>query len=273
MLGFLKLARLPDGKQVYCLGTDGEVLSTYHQVEEYFKHGITVKPGDTIIDIGANIGLFSLAVLERCQRQAHVYAFEPLPKTYKALRRNVSAHGLNTVNAFQFGVSHELGTLSFRYYPNSSVSSTAYPNFDLRTQRERLLQGFENDPVLTKYRWVKNMPLWLTKPFLNLAVYAINFGYQVNCQVTTVSEFLHNKSLATIDLLKIDAESSELNILQGIKPNDWPKIRQVVIELHHGKRDLEVVTDLLKNQGFNKITTEYELGLEDNQFLTVYALR
>ncbi len=270
MLGFLKLARLPNEKQVYCLGTNDEVISTYHQVEDYFKHGITVQPGNIIIDIGANIGLFSLAVYDRCQGQAHVYAFEPLPQTYKALRQNVSGLDIDT---FQSGVSHEVGTLSFRYYPNSSVSSTAYPNFDLQTQRERLLQGFENDPILAKYRWVKNMPLWLTKPFLNLAVYAINFGYQVTCQVTTISEFLHNKNLAYIDLLKIDAESSELNILRGIKPDDWPKIRQVVIELHHGKRDLEVVMDLLKRQGFNKVATEYDLGLEDNEFLTVYALR
>jgi FkbM family methyltransferase len=270
MLGFLRSTRLPNGKQVYCLGTDGEAVSTYHQVESYFKHGITVKPGDVIVDIGANIGLFSLAVFERCQRQAQVFAFEPLPQTYKALCRNVSGLDIYT---FQFGVSHEGGTLSFRYYPNSSVSSTAFPDFDLGVQRERLLQGFENDPILAKYRWVKKIPLWLTKPFLNLVVYLINFGYQVTCQVTTISDFLQSKNLANIDLLKIDAERAELDILRGIKPDDWPKIRQVVIELHHGKRDLEVVSDLLKSQGFNKIITEYDLGLEDNEFLTVYALR
>ena len=115
--------------------------------------------------------------------------------------------------------------------------------------------------------------MWLTKPFLNLVVYLINFGYQVTCQVTTISDFLQSKSLGSIDLLKIDAERAELDILRGIKPADWPKIRQVVIELHHGKRDLALVKDLLKTQGFSTVEAEYELGLEDNELLTVYALR
>jgi FkbM family methyltransferase len=273
MLGFLRSTQLPNGKRVYCLGTDGEAVSTFHQVEDYFKHGITVKPGDVIIDIGANIGLFSLKVFERCQGKAQVYAFEPLPQTHKALSRNVSTHACKTVQAFQLGMSDKPGSMSFRYFPNSSVSSTAYPSFNLSAERERLLEGFECDPILAHYRWVTSLPLWLSKPFLNLAVYAINFGYQVNCQVTTVSDFLHTKNLGTIDLLKIDAESSELNVLRGIKPHDWPKIQQIVIELHHGNRDLPLVVDLLKQHGFNNLNTEYELGIENNDLLTVYAVR
>jgi 31-O-methyltransferase len=273
MIGFLPSTRLPNGKNVYYLGSPNEPVSTYHQVQDYFKHGISVKPGDVIVDVGANIGLFSLAVSERCQNQAHIYALEPLPQTYKALCRNVLLLGLNRVNTFQLGIAQEPGTLSFRYYPNSSASSTAFPDFDLYAARERLLEGFANDPILTNYRWLTKLPLWLTKPFLNVATLVINFGYSVTCQVTTISEFIRSRKLATIDLLKIDAEKAELDILRGIKLEDWPKIRQVVIELHHGKRDLPVVSALLKGKGFKTIRAEYELGLEHSQYLTVYALR
>ena len=35
-----------------------------------------------------------------------------------------------------------------------------------------------------------------------------------------------------IDLLKIDAEKSELDIIAGIEDDDWPKIDQIVIEIH-----------------------------------------
>src|SRR4030095_7736449 len=47
----------------------------------YLRHGIQVADGDTVIDIGANIGLFSLFVLSRCKNPA-VYAYEPSPRLF-----------------------------------------------------------------------------------------------------------------------------------------------------------------------------------------------
>ncbi|CAN0151235.1 unnamed protein product, partial [Ectocarpus sp. 13 AM-2016] len=35
-----------------------------------------------------------------------------------------------------------------------------------------------------------------------------------------------------IDLLKIDVEGAELDVLLGIEQQDWPKIKQVVAEVH-----------------------------------------
>ena len=44
-------------KAVFCLlAEEAEVL--YKQVREYVKHNITLNEGDTIFDVGANIGLF-----------------------------------------------------------------------------------------------------------------------------------------------------------------------------------------------------------------------
>jgi hypothetical protein len=35
-----------------------------------------------------------------------------------------------------------------------------------------------------------------------------------------------------VDLLKIDVERAELDVLLGIDERDWPRIRQIVAEVH-----------------------------------------
>ena len=44
-----------------------------------------------------------------------------------------------------------------------------------------------------------------------------------------------------MDLLKIDVERAEKEVLQGILPSDWPKIRQVAMEVHDVDGGLQTV--------------------------------
>ena len=60
----------------------------------YLRHGIRLQDGDTVVDIGANIGLFSLFVMSRCANPK-IYAFEPAPAVYDLLKANCDAYGSN----------------------------------------------------------------------------------------------------------------------------------------------------------------------------------
>ena len=44
--------------------------------------------------------------------------------------------------------------------------------------------------------------------------------------MTTVSALMAQHDLDRIDLLKIDVEGAELDVLRGIRPEDWPRIHQ-----------------------------------------------
>lgn len=79
-----------------------ETKTLYEEIFEkacYRDGGIELKRGDTIVDAGANIGMFSLWAYRECQGDADVYAFEPIPSTYEVLERNASAYGNGRIRA------------------------------------------------------------------------------------------------------------------------------------------------------------------------------
>jgi hypothetical protein len=93
----LQLLELPNAMTIaHVAGTQSEVVFLYEEVfthEVYTQHGVTLPThGGTVVDCGANIGLFSLyaalAVDTGCQLK--VIAFEPAPLTAAALRHNLS---------------------------------------------------------------------------------------------------------------------------------------------------------------------------------------
>ena len=75
-----------------------------------------------------------------------------------------------------------------------------------------------------------------------------------------------------VGLLKIDCEGAEA-VLSGIEDSLWPKVRQVVIEVHDQEGRLSRVQELLSRQGFSKQVVEQEQGLEGTKLFNVFALR
>jgi len=64
-----------------------------------------ISPGDTVLDIGANIGIYS-RMLARCVgSQGTVYAFEPIPHTFDFLSNNMRRLGLKNVDCLDFAAS------------------------------------------------------------------------------------------------------------------------------------------------------------------------
>ena len=52
-----------------------------------------IKPGMTVIDIGANLGMYSLELARLVGEAGRVYAFEPAPLLYRVAARNIQQNG------------------------------------------------------------------------------------------------------------------------------------------------------------------------------------
>lgn len=66
--------------------------------------------GDLVIDIGANIGLYTLFLSRFVGEQGCVYSIEPVPITFKLLSHNVKKLRLNNVKLFDCGISDKNGS-------------------------------------------------------------------------------------------------------------------------------------------------------------------
>jgi FkbM family methyltransferase len=72
-----------------------------------------VKPGATVIDVGANIGYNTICAARLAGPQGRVIAFEPTPDTLAVLRRNIIASGLANVAIEAVAAGSVAGTQEF----------------------------------------------------------------------------------------------------------------------------------------------------------------
>jgi FkbM family methyltransferase len=71
-----------------------------------------ISPGDFVVDIGANVGLYTKALSELVGEHGIVYSIEPVPETYAFLVSNVRKLGLGNVVSINSAVSGTSGTVT-----------------------------------------------------------------------------------------------------------------------------------------------------------------
>lgn len=82
-----------------------------------------VEPEDCVIDIGANMGWYSINIAKKYPN-SKIYAFEPIPKTYHYLSENISLNSVRNIEALPFGLSNEKNDLVFYFYPEGGVNAS-----------------------------------------------------------------------------------------------------------------------------------------------------
>jgi FkbM family methyltransferase len=79
-----------------------------HEVYEPFETALfrnEIKPGQTVLDIGANIGYYTLIAAKLVGPKGKVYAFEPDPNNFDLLKKNVETNGYTNVVLINKAVS------------------------------------------------------------------------------------------------------------------------------------------------------------------------
>jgi FkbM family methyltransferase len=104
----------------------------------YARHGVERRSlallerflplGGVFVDVGANVGIFSVAAAKRVGEQGRVIAFEPDPRSRALLTANVERHRVAPwVEVRAEAVGDASGTRSFRSYENTPVSGFGEP--------------------------------------------------------------------------------------------------------------------------------------------------
>jgi phthiocerol/phenolphthiocerol synthesis type-I polyketide synthase E len=255
---------LPNGLEV-AYQSKAELLQFYDDIFEkrvYTRHGITLRAGDCVFDVGANIGMFTLFVASQVPG-ARILAFEPAPPLHAILRANAAPYG-ERVTLFDCGLSRRAGSAELTFYPHSSGMSSFYPDEHeekaalrtlIRNERERGREGiaavlrYEDELVEQRFR----KEAW-------------------TCPLRTLSDVLREHPVPRIDLLKIDVEKSEMDVLAGLSVEDWVRVEQVVLEVHDLGDRLREVSELLQSRGFAVALEQDDLYRGSDRW-NLYALR
>ena len=205
----------------------------------YFQHGVMVptKGSPVIVDLGANIGLFSLSCLRHNPR-AVVLAVEPAPSTFGVLERNLSAHP--RARCAQLAVRDRSGHARLHIYDGATGESSCNAR-ERAMQRVRLRAalGDEAPPSLSNGSDETVTTQW--------------------CSAVSLSQLLQRAGLThRIDLLKVDCEGDECLILNGLQQQHWRLLRQVVLEVHDIHARLQRVVGLLRRHGFRVVTVQQQ---------------
>lgn len=169
----------------WVLGIKLEVSGPDEALREIFFHGQyeptefhyvndVLKPGMIFIDIGANIGLYSIFASKKVGRSGKVIAIEPSRREYNKLHRNVVINRANNVYTVKRAVSDSNGSAQLQvadehFSGHNSIGSFIHPT--------------------TKVVGVETVP------------------------TETLDDLIGH--LPAVNLIKIDAEGSELAILRG----------------------------------------------------------
>jgi len=256
--------KLPNGLEIWH-SLSAELQQFYHDIFEdqvYVRHGITLPPDACVLDIGANIGLFSIFAAKRCP-DARIFSVEPAPPLFDILRMNLRLHCPNAV-AIPCGVSDRPGSAQFTFYPESSgLSSFAA---DAEEEREVLKAVVRNQLALGDRR-VAGL-LDDEEQFLAARLRQQTYV----CELRTLSDLIASFGLEKIDLLKIDVQKLEHAVLLGIEASDWPKIMQMAIEVHDLDGRLAEIVRLLRAHGFH-VTVQQDRLYEGTPNHNVIATR
>lgn len=140
-----------------------------------------IEEGDVVVDIGGYIGIFSLLASERVGDKGCVYAFEPVPRNYERLMRNLKVNQVKNVNAYNLGLSDKNETLSFSVPRENPAESSLAGSWTELTSGTKL----NKDMIKAKLM-----------PF---------------------DQFYKDKNLSRVDIVKIDVDGAELKVLKGMR--------------------------------------------------------
>lgn len=104
--------------------TNGCWLGTYERpLQTLFLE--TLRPGAIVLDIGANVGFFSLLASKLVGISGHVYAFEPLPRNLYYLERHVRLNDAANISVQSLAITSQTGRARFGNGENASQTRLA----------------------------------------------------------------------------------------------------------------------------------------------------
>ena len=161
--------------------------------------------GGVLVDVGANIGAFTL--LLRSASSLPVIAYEPQPFLFKLLQWNIGFNRLAGVDAHNVACGSKRGEVAFSIGINGSIVCESVASKKKSVSASPTVSNLDDEAEMTQ-----------------------SGEAVVNVPVTTLDEDLAD--VPSVALLKIDCEGFEYDVLQGAAGIIKRHRPQLVLEVH-----------------------------------------
>jgi amino acid adenylation domain-containing protein/FkbM family methyltransferase len=228
----------------------------------YFRHGIHLPENALVVDVGANIGLFARAVLSRSPT-SRVIAIEPAPLSFAALRSNLAGYEARAT-LIELGLSDRGGARDFTFYPQVTGMSSFAPD----PAADRALLGALVSNSRAADRQFDEALEGREMDYLDSRMASEHHVLPVE----RLSTLIRRLDLSRIELLKVDVQRGSEMVLDGIDPEDWPRIGQIVVEHQRTGPGRPGIEERLASLGY-RVTTAQDDIHRNTDVVYTYAIR
>ena len=202
--------------KVYCPATIDDFINMTTREQEIIEH-FNPKKNDTVVDIGAHLGRYSLISAKRVNREGKVISIEANPLVLEKLKKNLELNQLTNTISLNLAVFSEKTKIKL-FFPKKGLKNTIY-----------------NTVISNR---------------------SINSERFIEVNANTLDNILHENDIKhdQVNWIKIDVEGAELEVLKGAT-NVLSKSKDIalLIEIHdlgEGKNHYNPIMDLLNNYNF-----------------------
>ena len=190
------------------------------------------KPGNVVMDIGANVGEWTLHMAKMVGETGRVFSIDPIPSMTKALKKTIAVNNLSQVSVSQYAMSNKIG--------HSKLVSPFDKDNRVKSGWSRLTGDEEycspEELMTATYPGIKEV----TK---------IN---TIEVQTITLDSFISEKCIERLDFIKIDVEGHERWVIEGGQQTLKTLKPSLVLEVgaEKKKEDREKIADQLRTLGY-----------------------
>ena len=157
-----------------------------YETEEVMLFAAFLKPGMFFVDVGANIGLYTIIADKKLGEHGKIWAFEPSTENYKNLLKNISLNHCKIVNLVNLGLGNKDNQKLTLRLDAGQGDAERYFLHDNKPPPEKvsnIAKQVEGEEIL----------------------------------LTTIDSFMNRNNNTKVDFIKMDAEGYEYYVLQGAK--------------------------------------------------------
>jgi FkbM family methyltransferase len=203
--------------RIHCpLNKEDFIVMTKH--EEQIMGLFRPSEGDTVVDIGAHMGRYTIPCSKSVGMSGKMVAIEAHPYNFRLLQHNLRLNKLNNVSLLNCAVYSNRARLKL-YLPDEDLGYTMHHS------------------LMTKY---------LASKYSN----EIERKY-IEVEADTLDNLLKARAINEVNWIKIDVEGAELEVLKGAREILSTNTRISILVEIHGKDTYGPTMELLKTNNFS----------------------